>query len=112
MLAPLFMGIAQLLYFAYMESTRSATFGKKFFKLNVQMTNGSNVPFGKAIIRNLTKFYGFGIFLLIDWIIGIVTQGADNRQKFTDRIAETTVVLNKQAFSSSMPPPPPPPPPT
>jgi len=43
--------------------------------------------------------------------VGIVTPGPDRRQKYTDRMAGTTVVQVKQAFAAAAPPPPPPPPP-
>jgi len=74
----------------------------------VQMVDGGKVPFGKAFIRNISKIYW--LFLLLDWIIGIATPGPDRRQKYTDRMAGTTVVSVKQPFVSAAPPPPPPPP--
>jgi hypothetical protein len=76
------------------------------------MVNGGKVDFSKAFIRNISKIYGLLLFL--DWLLGIVTPG-NKGQKYTDRIAGTTVVSIKQAFASpttSSPPPPPPPPPT
>jgi uncharacterized RDD family membrane protein YckC len=103
------MGILELLYFAVMEASYGATLGKKVFGLQVQMVNGSKVTFDKAFIRNVSKI--FGLFLLLDWILGIVTSGPDQRQKYTDRIAGTTVVSVKQVFSFVATPPPPPPPP-
>jgi uncharacterized RDD family membrane protein YckC len=72
--------------------------------------NGNKVPFDKSFIRNITKVYG--LFLFLDWLVAVITPGADKRQKYTDRIAGTTVVQARQAFASSTPPPPPPPPPS
>jgi uncharacterized RDD family membrane protein YckC len=107
---PFLLGILELLYFMFMEASYGATLGKKVLGLQVQMVNGSKVTFDKAFIRNISKI--FWVFLLLDWIVGVATPGHDQRQKYSDRIAGTTVVPVKQAFSSvSTPPPPPPPPP-
>ena len=111
LLLPLLTGIIQVLYFTILDVSWGATIGKRLLGLNVRMVNGARVTFDKALIRNLSKIYG--LFVLLDWIIGVATPGADNRQKYTDRIAGTTVVSIKQPFASSgVPPPPPPPPPT
>jgi uncharacterized RDD family membrane protein YckC len=91
----------------FMEASYGATLGKKVLGLQVQMVNGSKVTFDKAFIRNISKI--FWLFLLLDWILGVATPGNDQRQKYTDRIAGTTVVSVKQAFSSVSTPPPPPP---
>jgi uncharacterized RDD family membrane protein YckC len=107
---PFLLGILELLYFMFMEASYGATLGKRVLGLQVQMVNGSKVTFDKAFIRNISKI--FWLFLLLDWILGVAIPGHDQRQKYTDRIAGTTVISVKQAFSSvSTPPPPPPPPP-
>jgi uncharacterized RDD family membrane protein YckC len=102
-------GILEVLYFTVLDVSWGATLGKRIMGLQVQMVNGSKVTFDKAFIRNISKI--LWPFLLIDWILGIATPGSDQRQKYTDRIAGTTVVQVKQPFSSIPPPPPPPPPP-
>ena len=107
---PFLLGILELLYFMFMEASYGATLGKKVLGLQVQMVNSSKVTFDKAFIRNISKI--FWLFLLLDWILGVVTPGHDQRQKYTDRIAGTTVVQVKQAFATVSPPPPPPPPPS
>lgn len=104
---PLLYGIFALLYFIIMEVSIGATVGKKILGLEVQMTNGSKVTFDKSFIRNISKL--FGVFLILDWLVGIATPGPDPRQKYTDRIAGTTVVSVKQALGGQPPPPPPPP---
>jgi hypothetical protein len=43
---------------------------------------------------------------LLDWVLGVVTPGPDQRQKYSDRIAGTTVVQVSQAFASVSPTPP------
>ena len=105
---PLLLGIIQLFYFAVLDVAWGATVGKKVLGMQVQTVNGGKVPFGKAFVRNISKI--FWLFLLLDWIIGLATPGPDRRQKYTDRMAGTTVAQVRQAFGSASPPPPPPPP--
>jgi uncharacterized RDD family membrane protein YckC len=100
-------GIIYLIYAVILDVSWGATVGKRVFGLHVQMVDGSKVVMGKAFIRNISKIYT--LFLLLDWIIGIATPGQDRRQKYTDRMAGTTVVSLKQPFASASPPPPPPP---
>ncbi len=106
---PFLLGIFELFYFMILDSVWGGTIGKRILGLHVQTVNGGKVPFDKSFIRNISKIYGF--FIFIDWLVAIVTPGADRRQKYTDRIAGTTVVQTGQAFQSTAPPPPPPPPP-
>jgi len=107
LLLPFLLGILQLFYFMILDSAWGGTVGKRVMGLQVQTVNGSKVPFDKSLIRNISKIYG--LFLFLDWLVAVVTPGADKRQKYTDRIAGTTVVQTKQAFAGSTPPPPPPP---
>jgi uncharacterized RDD family membrane protein YckC len=105
---PFLLGILEILYFTFMEASYGATLGKRVLGLQVQMVNGSKVTFEKAFIRNMSKIHW--LLLLLDWILGVVIPGQDRRQKYTDRIAGTTVVQLKQPFAAATPPPPPPPP--
>ncbi len=107
LLLPFILGILQLLYFMILDTMWGATIGKRILGLQVQNTTGGRVPFGKSFIRNISKIYG--LFLILDWLVGILTNG-DKRQKFTDRIAATTVIQTRDAFNTAPPPPPPPPP--
>ncbi len=109
LLLPLIFGILWVLYFVILDVAWGATIGKRLLGLQVQTVNGGKVPFDKAFIRNISKIYW--IFLILDWLIAVVTPGTDKRQKFTDRIAGTTVVSTRQPFAAAPPPPPPPPPP-
>ena len=106
LLLPLILGILEVLYFVILDVSWGATIGKRLLGLQVQMVKGGKVPFDKAFIRNISKI--FWLFLILDWLIGIVTPGADRRQKYSDRLAGTTVVQVKQAFQTAAPPPPPP----
>jgi uncharacterized RDD family membrane protein YckC len=107
---PLILGILEVLYYVILDVSWGATIGKRIMGLHVQMVNGGKVPFDKALIRNISKIYW--IFLVLDWLIAIVTPGADRRQKYSDRIAGTTVIQVKQAFISDAPSTPSSPPPS
>lgn len=100
---PFLFGILEILYFMFMEVSYGATLGKKILGLQVQTVNGGKVTFDKAFIRNVSKIHP--LLLLIDWILAVAIAGHDQRQKYTDRIAGTTVVSVKQAFASVATPP-------
>jgi uncharacterized RDD family membrane protein YckC len=103
LLGPLIFGIIEVLYFVILEVYWAGkTVGKYVLGLKVQMVNGSNVTFEKSFIRNVSKIYW--IFLVLDWLIAVVTPGADRRQKYSDRIAGTTVIQVKQVFAQSTAP--------
>ncbi len=101
-------GILSLLYFIILDVAWGATIGKRLMGLQVQNVNGSRASIDKSFIRNISKI--FWLFLFLDWLIAVVTAGADRRQKLTDRWAGTTVIQTKQPFASVSGPPPPPPP--
>ena len=90
LILPLILGIIEVFYFVLLDVYWGATIGKRVLGLHVQMVNGGKVPVDKAFIRNISKIYW--LFLILDWLIGVATPGADRRQKYTDRIAGTTVV--------------------
>jgi uncharacterized RDD family membrane protein YckC len=76
--------------------------------LEVQLVKGGRISLDKSFIRNISKI--FPLFLFLDWLIAVVTAGTDRRQKYSDRIAGTTVVQVSQPFQSMAPSPTPPPP--
>lgn len=98
--------ILSMLYFIVMELKFDGTMGKKLLGLKVEPTEGA-MELSKVIIRNLAKLCGiligallgnflfvFGVIIglvLVDTIIGI-GQTSDPRQKYTDKMAGTTVV--------------------
>jgi uncharacterized RDD family membrane protein YckC len=88
-LFPLILGVLEVIYFSLMESYLGTTIGKRIVGLRVQTTDGSEITLKKALIRNISKIYW--LLLLIDWIIAVVTPDDDPHQKYTDRIAGTTV---------------------
>jgi uncharacterized RDD family membrane protein YckC len=109
LLFPLILGVIELFYFMILDTAWGGTIGKRIMGLQVQTVNGGKVPFGKSLLRNISKIYG--LLLLIDWLIGIITPG-DKRQKYMDRVAGTIVMRKGAAFAFTGSNPPPPPPPT
>jgi uncharacterized RDD family membrane protein YckC/ribosomal protein S27AE len=112
---PFFGGLLWWLYSFFFEGIMGATIGKKLISLQVVAVDGlMDLP--RAMIRNVSKIYW--IFLLIDLLVGGLTQG-DPRQRFLDRIARTTVTrVDQQAYMEEqfrmmqhVPPRPTPPPP-
>jgi uncharacterized RDD family membrane protein YckC len=100
-----------VLYSVILEVSWGATIGKRILGLQVQTVSGSKITLDKAFIRNISKI--FWLFLILDWLVAVATPGADRRQKYSDRIAGTTVVQVSQAFASVSPTQPPTqPPPT
>lgn len=78
-------GIA-ILYFVVFELSMNASPGKRIMSLEVIATEGF-LSVGSVFIRNVSKF----LFLVVlDWLVGMFTEG-DPRQKYTDRLAKTTV---------------------
>ncbi len=106
-LLPFLYGIFLVLYSAILEVVWGGqTLGKKILNLKVQSVRGERLEFGKTFIRNITKIYG--LLLLLDWLLGIVTPGNKN-QRYFDQLTGT--VVTRGGFSTAAPPPPPPPPP-
>jgi uncharacterized RDD family membrane protein YckC len=95
---PFVLGILEVLYFVILDVAWGGTIGKRVMGLQVQMTNGNKVAFDKAFIRNISKIYW--LLLLLDWVVALFTPGADRRQKYTDRMAGTTVVQRSAPFAS------------
>lgn len=88
LVGPFIPGLVWLLYSAILEGFTGATLGKRFFNLQVVSVEG-RIDIIKAFIRNASKIHI--LFFLVDWIAGFITDG-DPRQRFLDRIADTTVV--------------------
>ena len=112
---PFIFGIIEVIYFVFLEVYWDGkSIGKLVLGLQVRLVNGGKIPLDKSVIRNISKIYW--LFLLLDWLVAVVTPNADRRQKYSDRYAGTTVVQIKQAVQPTAPsktsPPPPPSTPT
>lgn len=101
-------GLLWLLYASFMESAQGSTFGKQIMNLKVTTADGRIPTFAIALTRNVSKIYF--LLLLLDVVIGMATAG-DPHQKYTDRIAGTTLVSTiARSLIVPMPPSPPTPP--
>ena len=85
---PFAMGLLYILYFPIAETMYGATIGKSLLGLKVVTKTDGKPSFEKAFIRNISKIHG--VLMLLDLIGGLVTS-TDLHQKYTDRIANTTV---------------------
>jgi uncharacterized RDD family membrane protein YckC len=85
---PFAMGLLYILYFPISETMYGATIGKRLLVLKVVTKTDGKPSFEKAFIRNISKIHP--VLLLLDLIGGLVTS-TDLHQKYTDRIANTTV---------------------
>ena len=86
---PFAMGLLYILYFPVAETMYGATLGKNMMGLKVVTKTGGRPSFEKAFIRNISKIHQ--VLLLLDVIGGLITS-TELRQKYTDRMANTTVV--------------------
>jgi len=86
---PFAMGLIYVLYFTITESRYGCTIGKGIFDLEVVAVDGGRPSLESAFIRNISKIYW--VFLILDVIGGFFT-AKDPHQKYSDRIAHTTVV--------------------
>jgi uncharacterized RDD family membrane protein YckC len=85
-----FAGGLFFLYCALFDATIGGTVGKMLLHLKTVATTGK-LDFAKAILRNISKV--FVVLLLLDWIVGMAVDTKDPRQKWTDQIAKTSVML-------------------
>jgi len=85
---PFAMGLLYILYFPIAETMYGATIGKRLLGLKVVTKTGGKLSFEKAFIRNISKIHQ--VLLLLDLIGGLITS-TDLHQKYSDRIANTTV---------------------
>jgi len=86
---PFAMGLIYILYFTIIESVYGCTIGKGIVNLKVVAADGGRPSLESAFIRNISKIYW--ILLILDVIGGFLT-ATDPHQKYSDRIAHTTVV--------------------
>jgi uncharacterized RDD family membrane protein YckC len=79
------------LYCALFDYMIGGTVGKMLLKLKAVSVTGK-MDSAQALLRNVSKV--FAPVLLIDWILGMATDTGDPRQKFTDHLARTSVILH------------------
>lgn len=83
-------GIALVLYAAVLDAMVGGTFGKMLMGLKSVSLSGKVDP-AQALMRNISKI--FVLILLLDWVIGMAIDTPDPRQKWTDQLAGTSVIL-------------------
>ena len=84
-------GVLFFLYCALFEYLIGGTLGKMLMRLKVVGISGK-LDIAQALMRNISKI--FWPLLLLDWIIGLAIDTQDPRQKWTDQIAKTSVMLH------------------
>lgn len=78
-----------LLYFAILEYIFHKTIGKKIFGLEVTLSNGRQIDFKSALIRNLIR----PIDMIGFYFLGMITIAFSPRsQRLGDILAKTTVI--------------------
>jgi len=83
-------GFVLFIYAALFESNIGGTVGKLIMHMKAVAITG-NMSFSQALMRNVSKV--FPVILLLDWIIGMAVDSTDPRQKWTDQVARTSVIL-------------------
>jgi uncharacterized RDD family membrane protein YckC len=82
-------GAGLFIYSLLLEGLFGRTWGKRIMGLRV-VSLGEKGSLLQATIRSVPKFFWY-IFLPIDTLAGLATQG-DPRQRWSDKVSETTVV--------------------
>jgi uncharacterized RDD family membrane protein YckC len=90
---PFAMGVLYVLYFTFADSFRGATIGKGLMGLTVVTKTDGKPSLEKAFIRNISKIHW--VLLLLDLVGGLITS-TDLHQKYSDRVANTTVISDRQ----------------
>ncbi|HEX9908650.1 MAG TPA: RDD family protein [Thermoplasmata archaeon] len=86
-----FFGILLFLYCAFFELQIGGTPGKMLMHMKAVPMQGTKLTAAQAFMRNVSKV--FVLLLLLDWILGLLLDTADPRQKWTDRAARTSVIV-------------------
>jgi len=84
-------GVLFFLYCTGFDLLVGGTFGKMIMRLKSVSTTGK-MDAAQALMRNISKI--FALFLVLDWIIGMALDTSDPRQKWTDQLAKTSVILH------------------
>jgi len=84
-------GVLFYAYSALFDMLIGGTFGKMVMSLKTVSISGKLDP-AQALMRNISKI--LGPLLLLDWIVGMLLDTKDPRQKWTDQLANTSVILH------------------
>jgi uncharacterized RDD family membrane protein YckC len=87
----LFWIVIPVLYFSYFESTSGQTIGKSLMSIKVvDLTSGSQIDFGRALIRNLLRLVDF---LPLLYLVGVIMMASTERKQRLGDLAANTVVI-------------------
>jgi len=86
---PFAIGVIAVIYFIIAETVYGTTIGKNLMGLKVVTTSDEKVSIEKAFIRNISKIHP--VLPILDVVGGVITS-TDLHQKYSDRIANTTVI--------------------
>jgi len=78
-----------VIYFIIVETVYGTTIGKNLMGLKVVTKSHKKINVEKAILRNISKIHP--VLSVLDVIVGVITS-TDLHQKYSDRIANTTVI--------------------
>lgn len=82
-------GVVNVAYFTFFEGREGRSLGKRALRLRVVRLDGQPMTYREALVRNVAKASGF--LLLIDVLAwGLLFR--EDRQRASDRIAETAVI--------------------
>ena len=88
--AGLLSGLALFAYSSLFDSAIGGTVGKIALHMkSVSMTG--RLTLSQSLMRNVSK--AFALLLLLDWVIGMAVETRDPRQKWTDQVAHTSVIV-------------------
>lgn len=83
-------GLALFAYSSLFDYAIGGTVGKLAMHMKVvAMTGRLTMP--QSIMRNVPKV--FALLLLLDWIVGLAVETRDPRQRWTDQVAHTSVIV-------------------
>lgn len=82
-------GVLAVIYFIIAETVYGTTIGKNLMGLKVVTTSDEKISIEKAFIRNISKIHP--VLPILDVVGGVITS-TDLHQKYSDRIANTTVI--------------------
>ena len=89
--AGLLSGLALFAYSSLFDCAVGGSVGKIIVHMkSVSMTG--QLTLSQSLVRNASKV--FALFLLLDWIIGMAVETRDPRQKWTDQVAHTSVIVH------------------
>jgi len=86
-----FAGGLLFLYASFFDASVGGTLGKMLLRLKTVSTTGK-MTMAQAFMRNVSKV--FAPLLLLDWIIGMAVDTHDPRQKWSDKMANTSVMIH------------------